>query len=148
MSLPFPSVACFAELKKQMENEQERFRRLGFIDVTFGVRVTDGPQAKPGNAYKLTFEAFRCAEVKELQDTDATDFVLEAPYVTWKEMFQNIRVLGHADSKHTINTLTHLGTPIKVVYDDPDGHDRLFRYNESIQEFFNLSAKLDLDLSA
>jgi hypothetical protein len=46
------------------------------------------------------------------------------------------------------NTLTHLGTPIKVLYDDPDGHDRLFRYNESIQEFFNLSAKLDLDLSA
>ncbi len=148
MAIAFPSLACFAELKWLMEEEQSRFRRLGFIDVTFDVRVTDGQKLRESKAYKLAFQTFACTEVKELIDADATDFILEALYDTWKEMFQNIHANGQADRTHTLNTLTHLGRPIKVLYDDPDGHDRLFRYNESIREFFNLSAKLDLDLSA
>ena len=28
-------------------------------------------------------------------------------------------------------------------YDDPDGHDKLYRFAESIQEYFDLSAGLD-----
>ena len=34
---------------------------------------------------------------------------------------------------------------IRVVYDDPDGHDKLYRFVESIQEFFDLAAGLDID---
>jgi hypothetical protein len=148
MAITFPSLACFTELKRMMKEEQERFRKLGFIDVTFGVRVTDGEKVPGSKAYKLAFQTFACTEVKELTEQDATDFILEASYDTWKEMFQNIRTNGQADRNHTINTLSHLGSPIRVLYEDPDGHDRLFRYNESIQEFFNLSTKIDLDLSA
>lgn len=148
MSIPFPSLACFAELKRLMEKEKEQFRRLGFIDVTFGIRITDGERGKNPKAYKLAFHTYDCTQVKELTPGEPTDFILEAPYDTWKEMFANIRTAGHADRDHSINTLTHLGTPIKVLYDDPDGHDKLFRYNESIQQFFDLSAKVDLDLSA
>jgi hypothetical protein len=91
------------------------------------------------------FHTFTCSEVKELANGEDVDFTLEAPYPTWKEMLQNIKEKGVADKKHTLNTLPHLGSPLRVLYDDPDGHDRLFRYSESIQEFFNLSAKLDID---
>lgn len=148
MLIPFPSLTCFTELKRLMQEEQERFRKLGFIDVIFGIRVTDGEKLPEGRAYKLAFQTFACTDVKELTEQDETDFILEAPYETWKEMFQSIRANGQADRNHTINTLTHLGSPVKVLYEDPEGHDRLFRYNESIQEFFNLLAKLDIDFSA
>jgi len=30
-----------------------------------------------------------------------------------------------------------------VRYDDPDGHDKMYRFAESIQEFFDLSARVD-----
>ncbi len=148
MSVPFPSLAYFSALQKLMEEERERFRRLGFIDTTFAVRVTAGGGWQQPKTYKLTFQTFTCSEVKELANGEGVDFTLEAPYPTWKEMLQNIKDKGEADKSHTINTLTHLGSPITVLYDDPDGHDRLFRYNESIQEFFNLSAKLDIDFTA
>jgi len=28
-------------------------------------------------------------------------------------------------------------------YDDPDGHDKLYRFAESVQQFFDLAATLD-----
>ncbi len=147
MSVSFPSLAYFAEPKRLMEEERGRFSRLGFTDVTFAVRVTGGGRLQEAKAYKLTFQTFTCSEVKELTNGEVVDFTLEAPYSTWKEMLQNIKEEGRADRNHTINTLTHLGSPVKVLYDDPEVHDRLFRYNESIQEFFNLSARLDIDFS-
>ncbi len=166
MPVTFPSRAYFEELRKLMEAEKERFQKLGFIDTTFAVRVTGGERLRETHTYLLTFHTFSCTEVQEMEagesplellpadflDTygstqEKIDFILEAPYEVWKEMLQNIKEKGRADGSHTLNTLTHLGTPIKVLYDDPDGHDRLFRYSESIQEFWNLSAKLDLEFA-
>ena len=37
---------------------------------------------------------------------------------------------------------------MRVVYDDPDGHDKLYRFAESVQEFFDLAAKLDVEFPA
>jgi hypothetical protein len=59
-------------------------------------------------------------------------------------MLQNIKQRGAADVAHSINTLTHFGDALRIRYDDPDGHDKLFRFAESIQEFFNLAAHMDL----
>ena len=50
-------------------------------------------------------------------------------------------------SRHDINTLTHLGERMKVVYDDPDGHDKLYRFMESIQEFFDLSGEVEVSFN-
>jgi hypothetical protein len=36
---------------------------------------------------------------------------------------------------------------LKIVYDDPDGHDKLYRFMESIQEFFDLSSKLEVSFN-
>jgi len=32
---------------------------------------------------------------------------------------------------------------LQVRYDDPDGHDKMYRFAESIQEFLDLSARVD-----
>ena len=43
--------------------------------------------------------------------------------------------------------LAHFGERLKIVYDDPDGHDKLYRFMESIQEFFDLSSKLEVSFN-
>jgi hypothetical protein len=63
-------------------------------------------------------------------------------------MLRNIQQHGAADAAHSINTLTHLGERMRVVYDDPDGHDKLYRFAESVQEFIDLAGKLEIQFPA
>ena len=94
----------------------------------------------------MGFEVFDCTHAGAVTDlsNEAVDFTLEGDRDTWVEMLRNIQAHGAADVAHSINTLTHLGERMRVVYDDPDGHDKLYRFAESVQEFFDLAAKLDV----
>ena len=66
---------------------------------------------------------------------------LEATLATWREMIENIAAGGgRPDLTHTLNYLSHPGTPIRLVADDPLKADLYFRYNQSLQEFVNASA--------
>lgn len=143
MKVAFPSVEFFRALQTLMQGERERFKRLGYFDTTFGVRVRDGNAA---HEYVLGFEVFDCTQARASQDLrhEAVDFVLEGDLDTWVEMLRNIQQHGAADVAHSLNTLTHLGERMRVVYDDPDGHDKLYRFAESVQEFIDLAAKLDI----
>ena len=143
MAVRFPSVEFFAALQARMREAADRFRRLGYFDTTFAVRVRDGAD----RSFVLRFEVFDCVEVREVKSlvAESVDFTLEGTEDAWREMIENIRRHGHADATHTINTLTHFGEKIRVAYDDPDGHDKLYRFVESIQEFFDLAAALDVD---
>lgn len=143
MAVVFPSTAFFLALRDAMRSEQARFQRLGFFDATFGVRVLpDGPGASPVD-HTLGFEVFDCVAVREGIDGAAVDFVLEGPLAAWREMLDTIHALGAADTAHSINTLTHFGERLRVRYDDPNGHDKLYRFAESIQQFFDLAARID-----
>lgn len=140
MPIAFPSVEFFAALRDRMRAEQDRFRRLGFFDTTFGVRVLrDG--AAPAEV-TLAFEVYDLVDVRP-GITGSPDFTLEGPLPVWREMLDTIHRLGAADAAHSLNTLTHFGDQLKVVYDDPTGHDALYRFAESIQEYFDLSARID-----
>jgi hypothetical protein len=148
MKVVFPSVDFFRALQTLMHSDRERFKRLGYFDTTFGIRVLDdrdGPQE-----FVLSFEVFDCTAVRATRDltTAAVDFILEGERNTWIDMLRNIQQHGAADAAHSINTLTHLGEHMRVIYDDPDGHDKLYRFAESVQEFIDLAAKLDIDFSA
>ena len=56
------------------------------------------------------------------------------------------RVSVHVTAAPLSEVLDRLArqTGMKVVYDDPDGHDKLYRFMESIQEFFDLSGQIGL----
>jgi hypothetical protein len=142
MPLRFPSGEFFQALSDAMRAERERFSRLGFFDTTFGIRVLPDSGGTPAD-FALTFEVFDCVRVRENLDGVEVDFILEGPFAAWREMFDDIHERGAADTAHSINTLTHFGEGLRVRYDDPDGHDKLYRFAESIQEFFDLSARLD-----
>lgn len=148
MRVAFPSLAFFQSLQTLMRQEEVRFRRLGFVDTTFGVHIVDahGQEWR----YLLTFEVFECREAVEVTGFDLTaiDFVLKGDLPAWIEMLQNIQQHSGADVTHSLNTLTHFGERMQVLYDDPDGRDKLFRFQESIQQFFDLSVSLDLEFPA
>lgn len=147
MGLPFPSQEFFGALRAAMNDNPDFFRRLGYCDCAFGVRVLDGAAAR---SFLLGFEVFECTDAREVADLskEQTDFILEADVAVWRDMFANIKANGGADSAHGLNTLTHFGESMRCLYDDPDGHDKMFRFAESIQEFFNLASKVDVDLRA
>jgi hypothetical protein len=144
MPVSFPSVAFFQALQSEMRAERDRFSRLGFFDTTFGVRVGSTTGGLPAE-FVLTFEVFDCVRVAEGLAGTETDFVIDGSFAAWRDMLDNIHELGGADTAHSLNTLTHFGEGLQVRYDDPDGHDKLYRFAESIQEFLDLSARVDFD---
>lgn len=143
MAVRFPSTEYFTALKERMAAEQARFRRLGFIDTTFGITVAGN--GEPRN-FILSFEVFELADVREVDaiDAAAVDFVIAGDAAVWREMIDNIRRNGEADTHHDINTLTHFGEALKISYADPEGHDKLYRFMESIQEFFDLTSQVEV----
>jgi len=146
MAVSFPSVEYFEALKAKMEAEQEKFRRLGFIDTTFAISVGQNGAARN---FMLEFEVYELKSVREVPSIDLkqVDFQLVGDARTWREMIENIGRNGAADTSHDINTLAHLGEHLKIAYDSPDGHDKLYRFMESIQEFFDLSSKIDVNFN-
>jgi hypothetical protein len=135
----FPSVDWFNALK-DIVNQDEDYRRVGTCDSTVGIKIPDLQKY-----YKLTFEAFEVDAVEEVDEANAedTDFWLEQSYVKWKEMIENIKANGQADLHHTLNT---------IDLEDPEGfarshdgyrRDAFYRFNQTFQYFFDISAKID-----
>ncbi|HEY8171483.1 MAG TPA: hypothetical protein VIH21_00225 [Dehalococcoidia bacterium] len=133
----FPSVEWFNAIKDLVNND-EKFRQLGTVDSVIGVKVGT-------KIYELTFEAFECTGVREAGENNLRDmdFWLEQPYDAWKDMLENIKTNGHADLTHTLNTID-LSLPEGFARSH-DGYrrDAFYRFNQSIQDFFNAAAKID-----
>jgi hypothetical protein len=145
----FPSVGWFRALADRMAAQPEKYRRLGAMDLTLVPRITfpDGH----AELYSLAFEGHRCRAVERVESTAAVDgrhpVVLEGEYAAWREMLENIRHHGHADLTHTLNYLTLPDWPLRLhPVDDGEGQldvDRFYRYNETLQEFFDETARID-----
>ena len=133
----FPSVEWFNALK-EIVNKDPDFRALGTVDSVLGVKV--------GNKIiEITFDAFECMNVRDARENDLRDmdFWLEQPYDNWKDMIENIKEHGKADLSHTLNTID-LSLPEGFARAH-DGYrrDAFYRFNQSIQDFFNASSKID-----
>ncbi len=133
----FPSIEWFNAVK-DMVNQDDAFRRLGTVDARVGVKVGD-------RLYELTFEAFECTGVREitLDDLRDCDFWLEQEPEAWKEMLTNIRENGHADLDHTLNTIDLNRADGFARSYDGYRRDLFYRFNQSLQHFFDSSATLE-----
>jgi hypothetical protein len=141
-TLVFPSLAWFAALQ-QLVNEDPDFRHHGTVDASMGVKVGD-------SVFVITFEAFQCTEVREGTDYDLIDldFFLEMPGDDWREMLQNIKEHGAADFGHTLNSLDMTREISNNATGDQLRADMFFRYNQSLQHFFDLSVRLETRFEA
>ncbi len=136
--MKFPTVEWFQALADLAEVNAEEFRRLGFCDADMGIKILSENGRGEDRGFVLSFDGYRCKSIREVPDpAKVADFVLEARYGTWKEMIENIRANGGPDLKHTLNYLTLPGDPIKVSAADQLKRDLFFRYNGTLQEFFN-----------
>jgi hypothetical protein len=135
----FPSVDWFNAIKS-IVNQDEGYKRIGTCDSEVGVKIPDLQKY-----YKITFEAFEVADIRETDVADAenADFWLEMPYARWKEMIENIKANGKADLHHTLNT---------IDMEDPDGlarsndgyrRDAFYRFNQTFQYFFDASVRIE-----
>jgi hypothetical protein len=143
MAIKFPSIDFFQELARRMAANAAEFEKLGFCDTVMGVKVADGTS----HLYALTFDVFDCSDVRELASADGVelDFTLEAPLALWKEMFESIQKTGHPEPAYTLNSLSHVGDRMKVVYDDPEGHDKFYRFMATLQAFVDQASDLEIE---
>jgi hypothetical protein len=136
----FPSTKWFEALARHMEQDGAAYRELGSIECTMVVRV-DRPEGP--DLYELVFEGFTVRSVRRLariEDAASGHFVLEASLETWREMIDNIRANAGPDLTHTLNYLTFPDDPMRVTGPDQLEVDAFYRYNQSLQRFFNGAA--------
>lgn len=149
MSAIFPSAGWFRRLSHLMAAHARNCREADTMDLTVVPRITfpDGHS----EVYSLAFEGHRCRQVCQPESPEALRgrhaIILEAEYGAWREMIENIRREGHADLTHTLDHLTTLHTPFRLVpVDDGAGQldiDRFYRHSRMLQEFFDEAAALD-----
>lgn len=143
-AVPFPSVAWFQRLADAMNATRARQEQLGYVDCVaeFAVGDPERPDAA-GARIQVTFEEFEALDVRSADPREPAraDFTIVAPLPVWRAMIESIAAgAGRPDLDQTLNRLSHLGTPMRVVSDDPLRRDLFFRYNQSLQEFVNASA--------
>jgi hypothetical protein len=102
-------------------------------------------EAEGSQLLEVVFEAYAVKSIRSLESLDAAKpdhFVLEAPLEVWREMLDNIRANGAPDLEHTLNFLTFPDDPMVVSGPDQLQIDAFYRYNESLQQFFNGAASI------
>lgn len=144
----FPSEEWFRQLQQAMDSEVDKYRRLGSIELTLYLKMNfeDGHD----EIYKLVFDGYRCAEVKQVQKPELGPgkeaAVVEGDYQVWKEMIADILKNGGASLEQTLNYLTLPDVPLRVWSEGEEDQldvDRFYRFNESLQQFFDAGAGVE-----
>lgn len=140
----FPSQEWFLELGRQMQTRKykDQYRDLGAIDCTMVVQVDDqqGPEF-----IEVKFKSYEVESVRYLNSIDEADpehFRIEGSIGAWQDMIENIRENGEPDLEHTLNFLTFPDDPMVVAGPDQLQTDTFYRYNQSLQLFFNGAAEV------
>ena len=133
----FPSVEWF-KAARDLANNSESFKHFGTCDTEMGVKVDD-------RYFEIDFEAFEVADVKEIDEERAAqlDFTLVQSYDDWKSMLLNIKEHGRAEHEFTLNSLDLRSAQELAIGKDYVRRDAFYRFNQTIQDFFDLSAKID-----
>ncbi|MYD43544.1 MAG: hypothetical protein F4W90_06590 [Gammaproteobacteria bacterium] len=137
----FPSVAWFDAVRDIYNTDDElRGAGSGTCNCTLGVQVGR-------EFFQLTFEGFECSAAEKITKgkLDDCDFYLHMPAKDWRTMLSNIRQNGHATYNQTLNTLD-LDRPEGLstsTHNDQYREDMFFRYNQTLQFFFNASARIN-----
>ena len=136
-AMEFPSLAWFEALQG-MVNEDAGYRQFGTVDAEMGVKVAD-------RVFIIAFEAFQCRSVRAGSEYDLinVDFFIEMEPDAWRAMLENIKANGGAEAGQTLVSLDMLNEISTNAVGDQLRADLFFRYNQSLQHFFDLSANLN-----
>jgi hypothetical protein len=138
----FPSTEWFDALGKVMREDKASFEPLGSTDCTMVVQLDDTRDQKPIEVKFNSYEVESVRDLDSIDDANPDHFTITAKLEIWREMLDNIIDNGHPDLEHTLNFLTFPDDPIVVDGPDQLQIDTFFRYNQSLQLFFNGAAKV------
>lgn len=133
----FPSVEWFQEAADRL-NKSDSFRRLGTCDTEMGVQVGD-------EFYEIDFEAFEVTSVKEIdaKRAEELDFTLSQSPERWRAMLENIKEHGRAEHLFTLNSLDLNSESEFARGKDYHRRDAFYRFNQTLQEYFDISAQME-----
>lgn len=140
----FPSVKWFEAVKAEADKEAAVFQKLGFCDAIMRVDVLDEDRTR---SFQLVFEDYGCKRVAEVDPSSPCDFALAADASVWCEMVANIQEHGAADLSHTLSYLQLPGT-LKLVAEAQLKADVFYRFNQTFQQFFDLSCRVATEIDA
>lgn len=141
-ALRFPSIEWFEALQGVFNQEIELHRSAGQADTSMAVRVGD-------DIIKLTFAVYSLTKVERISEEqlNEVDFYLDQPLEAWQAMLANIKEHGRAEGKFTLNSLDGEDPEglarSKAGYLDGDARDAFYRFNQTFQNLFDLSARLE-----
>ena len=135
----FPSTE-WLERVAQLAMHDDAYRRLGRVDALVGLKVGD-------RAFRLTFDVLEIGDIREIGQDELRDldFYLHMESERWQAMLSSVREHGRAERDFTLNSLD-LRLPDGLHQNATgDGYraDKFFRFNESLQRFFDLSAQVE-----
>lgn len=143
MAAKFPDAEWFLALGRLMESEGELFRRLGYAEVRFVIRIVgDDGHAERETAIEL--DGYKLGRAATLDNAPAfdPDFTICATAAVWNRMLSEIARDGRPEARHTLSSLALIGEELWLESGDQLREDKYYRYNQTLQEFLNLSGKL------
>ena len=136
----FPSTAWFDAVRRVF-NADEAYRGAGGgqCNCVAGLKIAE-------RVFLLTFEGVECSAAVEADDAalDDVDFFLDMSADDWCDMVANIAAHDGAGLHHTLNTLD-LDRDEGLAasrHGDQVREDLFFRYNQTLQFFFDASARV------
>ena len=167
MAPSFPEPQWFLALGRLMAARGELFRRIGYVETRFIVRVLpdEGGGGEERNQEERNQED-RDQEDRDQEErntgvamqgyalTDAValapgaaasfdaDFTICARGAVWRRMLDEIARGGRPELRHTLNSLALIGDELWLESADQLREDKFYRFNQSLQELFNLAAEL------
>lgn len=139
----FPSVEWFDAVRGIFNSDDaNRTAGGGMAEADVGIKYGD-------EIFLLKFAGFDCENASVIQESDLeeTDFYLDLHPDDWIEMLTNIQENGRADRDHTLNTLDMDSEDgfARSATDDQYRLDMFFRYNQTLQFFFDASSKVETE---
>lgn len=133
----FPSVEWFKEAADRL-NKSDSFKRLGTCDAEVGMQIDD-------EYYEVDFEAFEVKDVRKIDASRAAelDFTLAQTYDEWKAMLLDIQENGRATHDFTLNSLDLKSDKELALGKDYHRRDAFYRFNQTFQEYFDMTAKME-----
>ena len=158
MAPRFPDPQWFLALGGLMTARGDLFQRIGYVEARFVVRVLpdeDGggqQQNTDQNAEQNTgvaMEGYALTEAAALAPGETLsfdpDFAICARCAVWRRMLDEIARDGRPELRHTLNSLALIGDELWLESADQLREDKFYRFNQSLQELFNLAAQLPAD---
>ncbi len=136
------SVAFFDRLATMMNDDPARYEALGDIELELAIVM----HRSEGDAFRirLGFHGIQCQTVAEIEpgEEKLAECWLDGDLRDWQAMFADIVSHGQATGPWTLNSLTLLGDRIRLEATDPMGWDKFHRFNQTLQDFVDASAKV------